>query len=531
MCDKLLPIKALLSFIFCIFLSHAVKAQDSIMVYANDSVIAAELAGRKGVLEELIKIRELQERSETERAKVREERRRFHEIEDPSNEYGAMLKVADNTSWSFFPDGWTLFGILTFIVSFVTLVATIATYYSQRETEKHTQNAPVSAQIGQFKDLTRHFYRNLVCTSAAIARFKDKSNRTAKGKDARREAFPSESHFNKLKTMPDDVVLNIDVNERTYAKLHELKVLLRNYNIEVDVAMEHVSKPWIWEKALAQDFDNLLFKPFHLVESTLEIEKFFLSPDSGDRPLLDRSVMIVMAEHFEKFKKNICNLGKKSCQYYLKVFFGSDQFDASLDDAIKKMVKDVQANYMAAIDEIGGVKRSLGKLKKTVIKKELIDYLDSLDARFDEEVEAMIKDNKKALRWVKCKKVLRKVVRISCGEQEHQIKLLNASIEQMQKTKDERNNKDENKLSSLIQDLSKVSDYDSFMKLGIKYEEPKRDAAKAGEYVSYKDLYQSLRPYISYVSQEQWNFGDFLYLMLAVDVAIECDRIGMVNYA
>lgn len=472
MCDKLLPIKALLSFIFCIFLSHAVIAQDSIMVYANDSVIAAELAGRKGVLEELIKIRELQERSETERAKVREERRRFHEIEDPSNEYGAMLKVADNTSKNFL-DGWTLLAFITLLLSIATLIATIATYRSQRKTEKHTQNAPVSAQIGQFKDLTRHFYRNLVCTSAAIARFKDKGNRTAKGKDARKEAFPSESHFNKLKTMPDDVVLNIDVNERTYAKLHELKVLLRNYNIEVDVAMEHVSKPWIWEKALAQDFDNLLFKPFHLIKETFKIEKSFLSPDSGNLPLPDRSVRIVMTEHFKKFKENISFLGKKSSQYYLKVFFGSNQFDGSSNDAIPKMIKAVQANYKAAIDESGGVKHSLDSLiedvdKVNVTKDELINYLDSVDAK-----------------------------------------------------------KDGNKLSSFVEDLSKVSDYDSFMGLGIKYEEP----AKVGEYVSYKDLYQSLRPYISYVSQKQWNFGDFLYLMLAVDVAIECDRIGMVNYA
>ncbi|MBR3907888.1 MAG: hypothetical protein IKJ61_07290 [Bacteroidaceae bacterium] len=45
-----------------------------------------------------------------------------------------------------------------------------------------------------------------------------------------------------------------------------------------------------------------------------------------------------------------------------------------------------------------------------------------------------------------------------------------------------------------------------------------------------EQLLSIMKPYIDYMSNTTWEFKTMLNYMLAVDVAIETDRIGMINY-
>lgn len=511
-------------------------------------------ADTTSVLQELVNIRKLQQESidlQQSAQRQREEdiaewkrkaiQHKDNADDDPKSEAGMMAKIENNTRQEPMKDGWNLYGWIAFIVALFSAIIALITFRAQNKTEQHTQNAPISAQIGQFKDLTRHLYRNLVCTCAAIARFNNKQNKLPKHleTDTKRKAYPSESNFNKLKTMPDDVILDIDVNEGTYAALHELRVLLRNYNIEIDVAAKHISSSTIWAPALEQDFDNLLFKPLHLIKSAFESESLLLSTESGVRPLPDRSLLIILEEHFDKLKNNINTLGKKKCQENLKVFFKStaaSSQDATIDASLQSVFK-------STIDKTGGVRRSINNLAKlgfeefnSVFTKKLDDkyfinlniddlkkYVSSLDEEFAAEIKKTLKRSKWTLFWTKVVKTICFLDREKISEK---IQLLEASITRMQKHMD---NKPRKKLLEFIEGITSIvgseNEFQSFKSLGvINYDENDKD------YVSYQDLFNSIRPYLMYISRKEWVFNDLLYVILAVDASIEVDRIGMVNY-
>ena len=431
----------------------------------------------------------------------------------------------------------TFFGTKEWIgwwVAILSLIVAAITFWAQSKTEKHTQNAPISAQIGQFKDLTRHLYRNLVCTSAAIARYNNKDNKLPNraDKDTKRESYPSESNFNKLKTMPEDVILNIDVDERTYSKLHELRVLLRNYNIEIDVACNHVSNGKIQSKLLEQDFDNLLFKPLHLVKETFKPESLLLSIESGNLTLPDRCLLIVLEEHFKKLKvkANINALGKKSSQDLLKGFIGQGQpatearplseqcalyFKKHIDvlDSVNRALDNL---CQLAIDSYGSLyieKREDNGYRISIPKKDFFAYLDNIITNESNDVAHAITVIKRRIRLMK---VLSIIWPFKSAQRKNEIKLLESSVKIFNKQLD--NLKNGKKLSSFIESLSKVSNQEEFENLNlVDYNEDESG------YVSYAELYNSLKPYISYIYQ-------FMYIMLAIDVSIEINRIGMVNY-
>lgn len=451
----------------------------------------------------------------------------------------------------------TFFGTKEWIgwwVAILSLIVAAITFWAQSKTEKHTQNAPISAQIGQFKDLTRHLYRNLVCTSAAIAKYNNKANKLPNrdDKDTKKEAYPSESNFNKLKTMPDDVILDIDVNENTYAALHELRVLLRNYNIEIDVASNHISKESVWEQALDQDFDNLLFKPFHLIKSAFESESLLMSTDSGLRSLPDRSVLIVIEEHLEKLKNNFKNLATKESQAFLKSFFNYIQDHMATDtkcDNIALAAKEGYENTVVKRDGGGyngykSVKRSIDDFAKlgyesygsssiskqgkeyviSVSHDNLVDYLKDLFAETNTEIKDCINDSKCKLFWAR---VCAIVWPFNRERQKKRIGVLQTSITQQQNKLDGRK---QNKLLCFFEALSAISNsqdaFEAFKRIeDINYDENNHD------YVSYKELYNSIRPYLTFIAQQTWTFNELLIVILAVDASIEVNKIGMVNYA
>lgn len=166
-----------------------------------------------------------------------------------------------------------------------------------RQLADHTKNAPVKVQLGILADLPRHFYRNLVCTLGIINRYKNNDNFSHQGKPI---GYPSESNFMKLMTRPEDVLLKIDVQENTYKKMHESNLLFRNYCIEIKVASEHITRSDISQSSLADDFDNLIYKPLFLTHESGKL--YALLSDTNINEFIFNGLLSIFCEHIGKLK-------------------------------------------------------------------------------------------------------------------------------------------------------------------------------------------------------------------------------------
>ena len=203
--------------------------------------------------------------------------------------------VAEDHSTDFDFNNVTIIGFVAFMISLESLVYTYKSYRSQRSTEVNTMNVPIEHQRNKFKDLSRHTYRNLVCTFAAAIKYFDPEN----GEEQHRLAYPSESNLLKLKVQPEDVVM--EINPAMAASVSELRLLLRNYNIEIEVASQHLSRQNISDSAIYQDFDNLLFKPLYLVMRAYSLENDLVSlsqkkktNDDNNKELLHRTMSTIV---------------------------------------------------------------------------------------------------------------------------------------------------------------------------------------------------------------------------------------------
>lgn len=181
--------------------------------------------------------------------------------EQHDSEYALMSKIEENTYTDFVKDGWTLFAIIG-------LAFSIITYCAQRKTEKHTKKVSVSSQIGALKDLPRHLYRNLVCTLAMMLKYHATANRNGKGF----KKYPSESNMLKLMTPLEDFFLDVDATDDViFRHMKEQEKLVRNYNMEINVASTHFANKHITDESIVGDIDNILFKPMYLTSRIYEL--------------------------------------------------------------------------------------------------------------------------------------------------------------------------------------------------------------------------------------------------------------------
>ena len=417
--------KRLLLFFVCLVSAGYVHAGDSTVVNATQDRI----------LEELMEIKELQESTYNQRMQAFEERNSKISNDSPS-EYSILHKIRGNTDYNFWKDGCNLLAILAFIASIVTFLA-------QRDTEKHTKNAPISVQKGKLADLPRHFYRNIVCSSAIIFKYLDKEN----GESGNRKSYPSESNLLKLQTLPDDIFLPIDIDEKSYEKMHELRLLFRNYNVEVKLASEHLSRQHLTDDSLSGDFDNLLFKPLHLTQEAFGYEKdLFNDVVDQNRNAVEKMIN----EHFLKLMSNLYVLMRSEHNEYLKRLLSHDF----------KCIEE-------SIDKKGALRRSMKGLSKITISNK-------------DELIRICKDSKNGDNTPRLQKFIKKLIAGSTD-----------FIEWFNVNYDLTNNKVD---------------------------------------ITVEQLCESLQPYFEYLARDTWDFETLFYYMLAVDVAIETDRIGMINY-
>lgn len=149
-------------------------------------------------------------------------------------------------------------------------------YHYQKLTSVNTGHVSIEIQKSEFRDIIRHLYRNLICTLAFSKTIEEHKSGDPEGhKDATKPIYlyPSEEHLLKLKLLPEDVHLEkFHDNEVVYNKMHNFKLLVRNYHIEIDLTIEHLKIPKIHEDTLQRDIAGLEFKPFHLIKNLINVE-------------------------------------------------------------------------------------------------------------------------------------------------------------------------------------------------------------------------------------------------------------------
>lgn len=207
---------------------------------------------------------------------------------------------------SFFWNDFNFYGIVATVLAFFSLLYTFQAYRSQRLTECNTRNASVDDQVNRFIDFARHEYRNLVVVMATAVKFFSKENQL----NGHRIAYPSEIHILKLQAGPDDFVL--DVDSQIAGTVSEMRLLLRNFNIEINVACKHLQRHGINKDVLYRDYYNLMFRPLSLVKKACEMEARMIGKGVSQEKekkyvetLVDRSKEIMLTVHLENLKDSL----------------------------------------------------------------------------------------------------------------------------------------------------------------------------------------------------------------------------------
>lgn len=448
---------------------------------------SAELTKDDSILLELRTIRGLQQEAQLRREKIRAEMEKRDAGQKDSaalvmsDEYGAILQVENNTRPNWYYDDWNVYGISTFALACIAFCVSVfsfwftrKTFFAQKNTELHTTNAPIDVQLSTLEDLPRHFYRNLVCTCAMILKFKFGEK---KG-----EVYPSEGNMRKLQTLPDDVVLPIDVDtdkeDNAYQHMHELRLLLRNYNVEVQVASEHVARKGIMEETLAQDFGNLLYKPLFLTMRTFDFKKSLKKKGLTEGYEVDfvlDAFSKMIQEHFRKLymPSNFKCLFKKGTIEYLSIIMPEGKVNLGMFDK----GGDIQRSVKVLLDYAS---KKSGELVKTIKR--------------DVPINVLIKENQQ--------------------QKKEDITPYFRGAEATNQKPDHPG-------------ILAIKDAEEFTKFCICADYIKPDEE---EKVAAATLYPHLAPYLNYLHNPVWDTTTILQFILAIDAAIETNRIGMVNY-
>lgn len=185
--------------------------------------------------------------------------------------------IRSNTSLDFIEDGLNLIAIISIAIAAITFFIEFKTWFGITGTKQSIINEAEKNRVDKecqyrlFQDIIRHLYRNKVCTMAMKIKTEIKSEEDKKNAQTR-YYYPSEEHILKLKLLPSDIHLEEYYRDaETYQKLHEMELLLRNYNIEVDSAFMHIPNAEISKETKNRDYGTLNFKAGFLTERLIEL--------------------------------------------------------------------------------------------------------------------------------------------------------------------------------------------------------------------------------------------------------------------
>ena len=250
-------------------------------------------------------------------------------------------------------------GILSFGIGIAGTIYSALGYKASKRTADNVLRASFNVQKGQFDDLIRHLYRNLVCTLAFSQKVLEESTHkkttnilkkicnTLIRKKAAHNEYPSEEHLLKLKVLPEDILHleKYNNNSDIYTKMHELKLLLRNYDTEIDTALMHLKNKNVTLEEVKNDLDTLVYKPLHLINKIREItDDMKKSIDKEDKDAdidfdsSENAALRITREHIKKLddweKKNAPFVGKEKCS--IRQVCGFDPYGFSIYEKDRK---------------------------------------------------------------------------------------------------------------------------------------------------------------------------------------------------
>ncbi len=235
------------------------------------------------------------------------------------------------------------------IIVLISFIVAIWSWWYTRETVISIRNEADKDRIDKecqrllLKDIVRHLYRNKVCTLAMQIKYQQGGG----------NGYPSDEHFLKLKLLPSDIYLEqFYKNPEKFHMLHELEMLLRNYNTEIDVAHRHLSDIKIDEDTKERDFATLDFKPGYLAYRILKTMTDIWENTGiyrGEEIASDYTkevVEVIRQSHERNLDENLsCNWGKvdatalfekeKEDYFTTKIFSGDSGY-------LDMLVKDVE---------------------------------------------------------------------------------------------------------------------------------------------------------------------------------------------
>lgn len=217
--------------------------------------------------------------------------------------------------------------LIAAILGGFTLLFTVLTYRSQRKTEKNTDKISIGVQKAQLLDMIRHLYRNLICTIAMSEEYQERLDSSP------RFCYPSEEHLLKLKFLPDDV-LNTDSfvnNDNVVKAMHKLNLLVRNYDIEVDVTLQHIKDPKIDRNIIKRDFDTLTLKCLMFINEILKIEEEINKTSRAYRhethiDLVQKALGLFLQSHLDTVRSKINDKRIQWDKYEFKNYASASDF-------------------------------------------------------------------------------------------------------------------------------------------------------------------------------------------------------------
>lgn len=271
--------KTLIPIIFSMFLcANPLGAQEKTSTQPM-KVLANETSKSDSILLELQIIRGIQQDAKKKIDSIRTARRNHTTMpekeneEDLLNEYEAMAQIADNTRQDWLKDDWNVHGWVAIIISLFSLCVGGITLFAQWQTEKNTSKLSREEQKALLSDMIRHLYRNFVVSLTLRVKLEAGEKSKTKGrKDKNFTGYPSEEHIKKLMVNLNDIHLNLFYKEEeSHQRMNKLYVMLRNYNLELDVICDHFKSQSIDYATKSRDLETLAFKCFYLTKEITQL--------------------------------------------------------------------------------------------------------------------------------------------------------------------------------------------------------------------------------------------------------------------
>ena len=384
---------------------------------------------------------------------------------------------------SFFWNDFNFYGIVATVLALFSLWYTFRAYRSQSLTENNTRNVSIEDQKSRFEDLARHEYRNLVVVLSTAVKYFSKTNQSG----GQRMEYPSESHILKLQAAPEDFVL--DIGPQIAAIASEMRLLLRNYNIEIGVAHDHLLRRTINSGVIEADYDNLIFKPLFLVSKSCRMDSML--SNVGGNLGLEKVKKLGNVEKSHKDNK----LSHKDSFLLRSLELMLTEHLSKLPKALKELIHKMD-KWKDNTDKRGKYLSYFKSLTKTNGLKLECDHTDALDRSFGTAYGTLVdkfgKDGKDAKDG-------------KDGKDEKDSKTLNCEWNY----KSGNNSEIEEEIDDVLKNLPSL----------------KNISPKDFEWLeAYKNMLQTIK------NKKEFDLMQFFPLMLKMDILVELPKIGMVNY-